>query len=120
MQALNALFRRLCWGLVALLALHTSAHAGLLGPEAVLSSEAPSLAQLERAKVQQFLEGAALQDRMKALGVDGLQAAQRVKAMTDAEVHQLAQKIDALPAGGALTDREIILVLLVALLLIVL
>ncbi len=113
-------FRRLAALLAAVFALQATAHAGLLGPDAVLSSEAPSLAQQERAKVQQFLESAALQDRMKALGVDGLQAAERVKAMTDAEVHQLAQKIDALPAGGALSDREIILVLLVALLLIVL
>ncbi len=69
--------------------------------------------------MQQFLEGAALKDRLRAMGVDGLNAGSRVDAMTQDEVHALAQRIDSLPAGGAFSDRDIILILLIALLVVV-
>jgi hypothetical protein len=43
-------------------------------------------------------------------------AQQRVDALTDAEVMHLAGKIDSLPAGGALSNQDLILILLVAIL----
>ena len=51
--------------------------------------------------------------------MDGLNATARVDAMTHEEVHALAQRIDAMPAGGALSDRDIIFILLISLLLVV-
>ena len=51
--------------------------------------------------------------------MDGLNASARVDAMSHEEVHALAERIDAMPAGGALSDRDIILILLVALLVVV-
>jgi len=37
---------------------------------------------------------------MVAQGIDGAAAADRVKAMSDAEVAQLANRVDQAPAGG--------------------
>jgi len=115
--------RLLCSLLVAAFALHAvPARAGMIGadaaaPPAPVHAVAPD--EAERAKVKQFLETAALKDRLRALGVDGLNASRRVDAMTQEEVHAIAQKIDSMPAGGALSDRDIILILLVTLLLVV-
>lgn len=121
MRSLSHLVRRSFCCLVAVLTLHASvAHAGLIGPEAAAATEPPaSQAELEREKVRNFLASATLKDRLKALGVDGISANQRVDALTQEEVHALSQRIDSLPAGGAFSDREIILILLVALLIIV-
>jgi len=125
MKTLSRLFRLFTQFALAALLLHTPAlHAGLLGPEAVIATEAaaqtPTQAQLDRAKVRHFLESANLKEKLKTLGVDGLNAGARVDALTEDEVHAMAQRIDAMPAGGALSDREWILILLVALLIIVL
>ncbi|TFY99411.1 hypothetical protein EZ313_22965 [Ramlibacter henchirensis] len=120
MQPVSNLVRRIFWSLIAILALQASfARAEMLGPEAVLSQQPATLAELEREKVKHFLDTTALQDKLRALGVDGLNASARVDAMTPQEVHALAQRIDAMPAGGAFSDRDIILILLVALLLVV-
>jgi hypothetical protein len=120
MHPRSALLRRFCWGLAAALALQSSlAQAEMLGPEAALVTQAPSEGDAERARLQQFLESASLKERLQTLGVDGLNAKARVDAMTQEEVHALVQRIDSMPAGGALSDRDIILILLVALLLVV-
>lgn len=120
MQSLSRFLRHFCWGLVALMALQAPiARAELLGPDAALAAEGQSREELDRAKVRAFLERADLQDRLRTLGVDGLNSTARVNAMTQEEVHALAQRIDSMPAGGAMSDRDWILVLLVALLLVV-
>ncbi|MBK0392056.1 PA2779 family protein [Ramlibacter algicola] len=105
--------------LAAALALHAPlAGAGMLPAEAAIAAS-PSPADQDRAKVRAFLERSTVQERLVALGVTGLDAPARVDAMTEQEVHALAGRIDALPAGGALSDRDIILILLVTLLLVV-
>jgi hypothetical protein len=75
-----------------------------------------SQSELERARVQDFLDRANVRERLQALGVDGLAARDRVAAMTEEEVHALAQRIDTLPAGGALSQTDWIFILLVAIL----
>jgi hypothetical protein len=122
MPFMSLALRRFFCGAFALLMFHASvAQAGLIGPEAAVSGQPPAgQAEMEREKVRNFLESATLKDKLKALGVEGLQVDSRVDALTEEEVRTLAQRIDALPAGGALSDREIILILLVALLIIVL
>jgi hypothetical protein len=121
MKTLTHLVRPLACSLAAVLALQAPlAQGAMIGADAVVADRAPAdQAQLEREKVQQFLESATVRDKLKAFGVDGLSATKRVEAMTQQEVHALAQRIDSLPAGGALSDRDVILILLVALLLIV-
>jgi hypothetical protein len=77
-----------------------------------------SQAEQERAKVQSFLERADVKDRLRAMGVSGLAAGHRVDSLTEAEVHALAERIDAMPAGGAITQQEWILIILAVILLI--
>lgn len=117
MPSAPKLLRHLAWSLSAALALQAPvAHAEMIGPEAVAGAEAPSQAELDRAKVQQFLEQATVKDRLQAMGVGALNARDRVDALSPQEVHALAQRIDSLPAGGALSTNDLIIILLVAIL----
>lgn len=93
------------------------ARAGLIGPEALA---APNQAELDRAKVLSFMERANVKERMQAMGLSGVVATDRVAALTDAEVHALAERIDTLPAGGALSNQDWILILLLVILVAVL
>lgn len=53
-----------------------------------------------RDKVDAFLARDEVRQAMQAQGVSPLAASQRVKAMSDVEVAQLAGRIDQAPAGG--------------------
>lgn len=53
-----------------------------------------------RARVIAFLERKDVQQTMEQQGVDVAEARKRVNALSDAELMQIAQKIDQLPAGG--------------------
>lgn len=92
------------------------AWAGMIGAEALAPevSAAASEAEADRAKVRAFLERADLRERLQAMGVSGLNANARVDALTDAEVHALAGRIESLPAGGALSDRDLLIIILIA------
>lgn len=91
-------------------------HAGMIGTADVAAQHS---AEADRAKVQQFLEQATVKERLQALGVDGLVAAERVAALDQQEIHALAQRIDTMPAGGNITTMEWILIVLVAILVVV-
>jgi hypothetical protein len=65
-------------------------------------------AAAERADVQAFLDRVSVMNRVQAMGVNGIMAKERVAALSDDEVHALAQRIDSLPAGGA-RDTDLIL-----------
>lgn len=75
-------------------------------------------ADADRAKVQAFLARAEVRDKLQAMGVAAAMVPGRLDAMTPEEVHALAQRIDSLPAGGALSQSDWILILLVAVLLV--
>lgn len=112
--------RRLLATLAALAAftlLPLPAAAEIVGTDEIT---APSPADAERAKVQTFLEQATVVDKLKAMGVDGLSAKDRVAAMSQEEVHALAQRIEALPAGGDFSNSDLVIILLVAILLAIL
>lgn len=75
-------------------------------------------ADVERLKVQSFLERADVKERLLTFGVQGLVAKDRVAALSDQEIHSLSQKIDSMPAGGNLSsmsnsDLSVILLLLI-------
>ena len=74
------------------------AHAGLVGTGEVLTS---AQAGGERGKVQDFLQREDVRAALQARGVDPQSASERVQALSDAEVAQLAQQIDRAPAAGA-------------------
>lgn len=71
-----------------------------------------SQAQTDRDKVRAFLDRATVAERLKALGVEDGFIKPRVDSLTDAEVRVLAARIDALPAGGAMSDYQLIIVIL--------
>ncbi len=55
-----------------------------------------------RARIQALLQREDVQNGLRAQGVDPKEAAQRVAALTNAEVKTVADTIDQLPAGGDL------------------
>jgi hypothetical protein len=73
-------------------------------------------AELDRAKVQSFVERATVKEKLEAMGVGGLLAKDRVAALSEQEVHALAERIDAMPAGGSLSQMDMVIILLVAIL----
>lgn len=81
----------------ALMGLPLSASAAVIPTEESLATPA-SAAQRER--VSSFLQRADVQQALQAHGVANDSAVQRVQAMSDAEVAQLADRIDQAPAGG--------------------
>lgn len=80
---------------------------------------APRQADGDRARVEAFLDRAGVRERLQTMGLSGIVAKDRVAALSDQEVHGLAQKIDALPAGGnfgSFSNDQLIIVLLIAIL----
>ncbi|MCW3478571.1 PA2779 family protein [Neisseriaceae bacterium JH1-16] len=72
--------------------------------------------QVDRDKIRTFLDRATVKDKLQAMGVQATVAKDRVDALSDSEVELLAQRIDALPAGGYLSNTDIIIILLVVIL----
>ena len=108
--------------LATILALTLSTQAPLARAEIVDNEAlgAQSQVELDRARVQAFMERADVKQRLQAMGVAGLVAGDRVDSLTDAEVHALAQRIDAMPAGGALSNQDLVIILLIAILIAIL
>lgn len=106
---------------IALLALAVGFHPPVLRAELVSTPDVASQASAEadRAKVQHFLEEATVKERLLAMGVDGIAAADRVAALDQQEIHALAQRIDSMPAGGNITTMEWILIVLIAILVVI-
>jgi hypothetical protein len=80
---------------VSLLALSfQTARAGMIG------ADQAAAAQSDRATVVSVLNRAETAAQLQAMGVDPQAARDRVGAMTDQEVHALAQDIQTAPAGA--------------------
>jgi len=84
-------------GLLALGLQLPAAHAGLIGTQAVVSAQQ---AEHDRGRLRALLEREEVRQQLLAAGVDPRHVAARVDGLSDAEVQQLAAKIDELPAGG--------------------
>lgn len=80
-----------CFGLQA------PAQAGMVGTEEIFGQEQISA---ERARVMDALEREDVRQGLVGLGVDPQAARDRVLSLSDAEVHQMAGRLDQLPAGG--------------------
>lgn len=74
-----------------------SAHAGMVSTDEVLSVE---VAQANRERVNSFLAREDVRIAMQEQGVSPDMAKQRVAALSDAEVAELAGHVDQAPAGG--------------------
>lgn len=79
--------------------IYMPAQAGLIATETVLSA---AQAQQDRARIHALLERQEVRDYFAQQGVDPQEASLRVQALSDAEVAQLASKLDTLPAGASL------------------
>lgn len=100
--------------LASLVAAVLTVQAPLARAEIVTTEEmtTPSQMDADRTKVLNFLERANVVQKMQALGVDSIAAKDRVAALSQEEVHALAQRIDSMPAGAALENTDIIIILL--------
>ena len=102
----------IAFGIVAGL-LVPPAHAGLVGTD-------EAVAQDERVRVKALLERPELAKQLEKMGIAPQDAVGRVDAMADAEVLQLAGRIDAALAGGQMTTEQLLLVIIVVLLILIL
>jgi len=78
-----------------------SASAGIVETDRVVSHE---LAGQDRARISAFLEREDVLARLQQQGVTAGEAQARVSALTDEEAHNIAGKLDQLPAGGDFGD----------------
>lgn len=83
---------------VSMLALSfQTARAGMIGADQAAAVQG---AQTDRAAVMGVLNRSETVAQLQAMGVDPQAARERVAAMTDQEVHALAQDIQTAPAGA--------------------
>ena len=74
----------------------------------------------ERSRVKAMLERPEVVREMGKMGIPPEKAVERVDALSDAEVSQLAGRLGALPAGAAMSNQELLLVIIIVLLLVIL
>lgn len=94
----------------------TSVMAGLVTADQLAPQ---SQIEAEKFKIQTFIDRAEVKDRLQAMGVEESMSKARVAAMTNEEVHAMAQKIETMPAGGRLHDSDLVLILLIILLILI-
>ncbi|WP_348682502.1 PA2779 family protein [Acidovorax soli] len=82
---------------LTLTGLPLTAQAGIVGTDQVLATSASST---DRDRVSIFLARDDVRNALQGQGVDANAAIARVQAMSDAEVAQLASRVDQAPAGG--------------------
>jgi hypothetical protein len=92
------------------------ANAALVSTEQVL---AQGDGAAERARVLAFLDRAEVREQIVALGVDPHEAAARVRALSDAQVREIAGQLDQLPAGQSAIGAVVGAILIIFLVLLV-
>ncbi len=109
-MARGALLGLLCSGMVAVT---TPASAGLIGTEAMINAESRDS---DLATVRGFLDRESVRAEMERFGVAPTDAAERVAALSDAELRQLAVGIEQQPAGaGAIAVVGVVFIVLLIL-----
>jgi len=88
------------------------AHAGLVSADAAQAAG-------DRERVKALIARPELAREIEKLGILPQEAAARVDAMNEAEVRELAGRLDALPAGGAISNQELLLLIILILLLVI-
>jgi len=107
--------RLICSTLIAtsvLMPYAAQTQAAMIGSEQAIAASRSA----ERDKLRAFLARADVQRQLSALGAAN--AADRANALTDDEVQSLANRIDALPAGGDISVAAALLIILVLVLLV--
>jgi hypothetical protein len=91
--------------------------AAMVGTEAILENHDISDA---RDQLRSFLDRQEVQSELTARGIDPAEAKARVDSLSDAEVMQIADKIDGLPAGGDFWGTFLFVVIIIFVTLLVL
>jgi hypothetical protein len=76
----------------------------------------PAGVEAQREQLKGVLDRDEAREKLKALGVEPELAKKRVDAMTAEEVRMVSERISTLPAGGDLSVRDLLLIILVVLL----
>jgi hypothetical protein len=87
------------------------ATAAMIGTDQAATTASP---QADRNTVVSFLTRSDVANQLKSLGIDPSTAQDRVAAMSDQEVQQLAGRINSMPAGGDVAWGAILLLILIA------
>ena len=74
----------------------------------------------DRDRVNALIERPEVAQQLEKMGLPAADAKARVAAMTEEEVASLAGKLDALPAGGALSNQDFLFIIIVVLLVVIL
>lgn len=96
-------------------ALHLpAAQAAIVGTETVAQTAAT---QPERGRLHDALDREAAKAKLLSLGVDPAQVQARVDTLTNEEAQALAKNLDAMPAGGEVSNLSLILIVILLLIL---
>ena len=93
-----------------------SVFAVMVETEAVLANQD---SQNNRVNVRGFLERQDIKSLLTAYGIDPNEAKERVDSLSDAEVMQITDKIDQLPAGSSFAGTLLYVVIVVILVLLI-
>lgn len=99
------------------LALPQGAGAAVISTDDALGAQQASQ---DRSRVKALAARPEVARELAKLGVASRDIDARVDAMSDREVRLLAGRLDALPAGGALSNTDLLLVIIIAILVVVL
>jgi hypothetical protein len=91
------------------------ATAGMIGTDRV----ATATAQGDRATVATFLGRSDVASQLQAMGLSAKSAQDRVAALSDQEVKQLAGKINSLPAGASDAGDVAVAILVIAVIVVI-
>jgi hypothetical protein len=91
--------------------------AAMVGTEAVLVNQDT---QNARDQLRSFFNREDVQSQLTARGIDPAEAKARIDSLSDAEVMQIADKIDQLPAGGSFWGTVLYLSIIAFIVLVVL
>jgi hypothetical protein len=100
--------RRFLFLAFALLLAMPAAQAGMIRPD-----------DADRERVKALLQKEDVRAELEKHGVLASEAAARVDAMTPAEVHALAGRIDAVAAGGQTSTQNLLLIIIIVLLIVI-
>jgi hypothetical protein len=104
---------------VSLMAAAPAARAELIGTQQLTQAQ-PNLNSAilvkDRDTLDSFMARADVQSKLEQMGLSQEVTQQRLAALSDAEVAQLAGRINSMPAAGALGFQDMVLILLVAIL----
>ncbi|HZT63252.1 MAG TPA: PA2779 family protein [Burkholderiales bacterium] len=96
-----------------------SAYAEIVGTDEAAASMEPAAPDADREKLRAFMERPEVAKQLQKMGVSPEEAKARVGAMSDAEVRMVAGKLDLLPAGGRISNTELVIIILLAVILLV-